>query len=105
MTSFAGAIFVGLVAGNAAHVILGRALVVMILSWLIGRLIGALAQHFVQQSIEQYKLANPIVDDEAELSASLVNNEEEEEVIDATPETFSGELVGGLPGSGSGQSV
>jgi len=74
------------------------------LSWLVGRLVGALAQHYVQQTIEQYKLAHPIVADKAEKSALDVGDEEEE-IINAIPETFSGELVRGLPGSGSGQSV
>lgn len=69
----------------------------MILSWFIGRLLGALAQHYVYQTIEQYKLAHPILADEVEASEV---KDEEEEIIDVYPEDFSGELAGGLPGSG-----
>lgn len=89
-------------AGNSAHVILGRALVVMILSWMAGRLLGALAQHYVHQTIEQYKLAHPILQDEPE---AVLGEDEEEEITEAVPERFGREFAGGLPGSGSGQSI
>jgi hypothetical protein len=65
LVSFAGAIFIGLAAGNSALVILGRALIVMLLAWAAGRLIGALAMYHVQLTIEKYKTEHPIPDHDA----------------------------------------
>lgn len=76
LASFAGAIFVGLLAGNDPLVILVRAMVVMVLAWIVGRLVGALAMHFVVQSIDAYKEAHPI--------PTETDEQADEEVIEAT---------------------
>lgn len=91
LASFAGAVFVGLVAGNPAVVILTRALVVMLLAWLVGWLVGKLAVHFVQQAIDAYLTANPLPQPTADhgqgQTESQMENAEELEVIDAVPVT------------------
>jgi hypothetical protein len=101
LVSFAGAVVIGLAMGHSAVVILSRAMVVMLLSWVAGRLIGGLAQHQVEQAINQYKEAHPIpeVFDESAL--------EDEEVIEAVPLSEADQMpgrsldsqMGAMPGS------
>ena len=66
LTSFAAATLAGLYAGNAASTILWRATLVMIACWLIGLLVGSVAQRAVESHIERYKQANPIPEPEAQ---------------------------------------
>jgi len=100
LVSFAGAVVVGLACGHSAAVILGRAIVVMLLSWVAGRLLGALAQHCVEQTIRQYKEANPIP--EVYVPAGEAGDEE---VVDAIPISEMDQFVddrdsrGAMPGS------
>lgn len=60
LVSFAAAAMVGAVAGNSATTVLGRALIIMILCWLIGRVIGAVAEQVVDRHIERYKQEHPV---------------------------------------------
>lgn len=46
--------------GNQATTILWRATVIMLLGWIVGRAIGAIAQSTVDDHIDQYKQQNPI---------------------------------------------
>jgi hypothetical protein len=57
---FIGAIVVGVVAQNPAGTIIWRAILVMVVSWVIGQSIGAVAQRTVETEIEQYKQARPL---------------------------------------------
>jgi hypothetical protein len=60
LISFSAALFVGLHAGNPLVTVLFRALFIMLASYLVGLLVGAIAQHTVQQHIENYKQRFPI---------------------------------------------
>lgn len=51
---------VGIAAGNATMVIIGRALVVQVICWFIGQAVGKVAQRTVDDQIEEYKQANPL---------------------------------------------
>lgn len=62
LVSFASALFVGAAAGNPLDTILIRALFVMVGCYAVGLIIGAVAQHTIDQHIEQYKTENPIPD-------------------------------------------
>lgn len=46
--------------GNQTSTILWRATVIMLLGWLVGRAIGAIAQSTVDDHVNQYKQQNPI---------------------------------------------
>lgn len=81
MVAFTAAIVVGLAAGNTAGTILFRAIVVMIVCWMVGRLIGGFAQKLTEQQIEEYRTRNPIVSaeptpTEANETATTNGNEE-----------------------------
>ena len=65
MVAFTAAIVVGLAAGNSAGTILFRAMVVMIVCWMAGRVVGGFAQKFTEKQIEEYRAKNPIVAIEA----------------------------------------
>lgn len=84
LVSFAGAIVVGLAAGNSAAVILMRALLVMLVAWVVGRIIGGIAQQHVQATITAYKDAHPIPREVSEVEVELLDGDDEE-VIDAIP--------------------
>ncbi len=60
MIGFAAAVVVGLSTGNAAEVVIFRAIVTMLICWLIGRAVGALVQRVIDEHIIQYKTVNPI---------------------------------------------
>jgi len=65
LISFAAALFVGILADNPLKTIIGRALFVMIFSYVIGSIIGAIAHRTVQLHIERHKRVNPIPGEEA----------------------------------------
>lgn len=60
LISFAAALFVGTHAGNPLTTVLFRALFIMIGSYAIGRIIGAIAQRTIQQHIDQHQRDFPI---------------------------------------------
>lgn len=60
LVSFAAASVVGVAVGNQASTIVWRATVVMVLGWVVGRAIGAIAQHTVDDHIEAYRKQNPV---------------------------------------------
>jgi hypothetical protein len=64
LISFTGALVVGFAAGNELSTIVWRAIIVMLVSWPIGRIIGAVAWRATQENIEAYKLAHPIPSDD-----------------------------------------
>ena len=63
LASFAAAMLVGLVARNNASTIILRAIIIMLICWLIAFLIGIVAQRTVQDHIDAYKHKNPIESD------------------------------------------
>ncbi|MFA9478668.1 hypothetical protein ACERK3_10205 [Phycisphaerales bacterium AB-hyl4] len=66
LVSFAAALLIGLLSGNSAGVLIWRATLVMIACWIIGRIVGAIAQRVVDEHIERYKQEHPIPGDEVE---------------------------------------
>ncbi len=65
ITGFVAALVIGFAAGLATDDILLRAIMVMIICWPVGRLLGWMAQRAVEENIAQYKRAHPIPDDAA----------------------------------------
>ncbi len=51
-------------AGNGAMLILWRALVTMLVCYIIGLVVGHIASRLIDDSIREYKKAHPIPDDE-----------------------------------------
>lgn len=66
LVSFAAALLIGLHSGNSAGVLIWRATLVMVVCWIVGRVVGAVAQRVVDEHIESYKREHPIPGDEAE---------------------------------------
>jgi F0F1-type ATP synthase membrane subunit c/vacuolar-type H+-ATPase subunit K len=62
LISFAAAIFVGVTANNPLNTVLWRGLLVMVGCYVIGLMIGGVAQHVIDRHIEQHKAAYPIPD-------------------------------------------
>ncbi|MEX0655214.1 MAG: hypothetical protein WD534_08290 [Phycisphaeraceae bacterium] len=60
LVSFAAALLVGLLSGNGAGVIIWRATLVMLACWVIGWIVGLVAQRVVDDHIQTYKQNNPI---------------------------------------------
>ncbi len=84
MIGFAAAVVVGFLAGNAAEIIIFRAMVTMLICWCIGRAAGAIAQRAIDDHIDEYKSANPIL--------SYDDQEDDQTEIANPPETTEGEL-------------
>ncbi len=82
LVSFAAALLVGVAAGNTAETIIVRAMVLMIVAWCVGRIVGAIAQRTVDEHIEQYKQQHPIETDDADES----NPSEDEPAADVQGE-------------------
>ena len=60
---FAGTIVVGLFNGNDWVSILGSALLVCLIAWIVGSLLGALILKCVNEEIDRHRLENPIPDE------------------------------------------
>ena len=73
LAAFAAAIVVGVAAGNPTSTVLKRAIIIMVLCWLIGRIIGHIAQITVQSHVDKYKEENPIPTDEADQTTASPN--------------------------------
>jgi len=63
--SFAATAVTNLAVNNPATVILLRATLVMIACYIVGYVIGLIAQHTMNQHIQDYKKQNPIPDPDA----------------------------------------
>lgn len=63
LVSFTAAIVVGVGAGNSTQTILLRATLVMLVCWVIGRAVGAVAQWAIFDHIKRYKQQHPIPDE------------------------------------------
>lgn len=64
LVAFAAALVLGWAAGNEASEILKRAILALAACWLVGWIVGAVAQRAVQDRIDEYKRQNPIALDE-----------------------------------------
>ena len=63
LVAFAAAVATGLAAGNPASTVMWRALIVMLVCYPVGRIVGAIAHKAVQDYIDQYKKQHPIPTD------------------------------------------
>ena len=60
LIAFTAALIGGIVALNPTPVIISRALFAMFACYVLGLIVGAVAQRAVQEHIDDHKLANPI---------------------------------------------
>ncbi|MHC4995772.1 MAG: hypothetical protein ACYTGQ_12040 [Planctomycetota bacterium] len=60
LIAFSMAIVLGVAAGNPPLTIVWRALLMMLVTWVIGSVIGAMAQHVVTENIASYKIEHPL---------------------------------------------
>ncbi len=60
LVAFAGALFVGMRAGNPMLTILTRALLIMLGCYVVGRVVGVVADRTVQGQIATYKTRHPL---------------------------------------------
>ncbi|MEM7681096.1 MAG: hypothetical protein AAF288_03985 [Planctomycetota bacterium] len=67
--SFAGALIYGQARGGAASDVIGRALIVLVCCYLVGLVVGRVAQACVVDHVRNYEQANPIPQEPDLLSA------------------------------------
>lgn len=60
LVAFALAIALGLYAGNTAATTIGRALIVMVVCYVVGQLIGYVGRTAMAEHVERYKQEHPI---------------------------------------------
>lgn len=72
LTAFAIATIAGLLAGNAAEVVIGRALVSMVICQVVGWVIGFIGERTVTDAIREYQSARPVDGSEAGSAAQNV---------------------------------
>ena len=60
LVAFAGALFVGMRAGNPMLTILTRALLITLGCYVVGRIVGVVADRTVQGQIATYKTRHPL---------------------------------------------
>jgi len=60
LVAFALAILLGLFAGNTAATTIGRALIVMVVCYLVGQLIGYVGRTAMTEHVERYKRDHPM---------------------------------------------
>jgi len=60
LLTFVAAVVVGFAAGNAMFTVVWRATIVMVVCWVVGRIVGGVAQSSIERHIEQYKRTHPI---------------------------------------------
>jgi len=63
LISFAAAVVVNVAVGNSLQTVVERAIVVMVVCWVIGGIVGSVLQRIVAEHIEKYKRDHPIEDD------------------------------------------
>lgn len=63
MVGFTASIVVGWAAGNPAATVLWRSLIAFLLCYLVGKLIGSVAQRTIEDNIATYKREHPIPHD------------------------------------------
>lgn len=68
LAAFAIAVVAGLAADNPVDTILTRAMMGMILAWIIGGAVGMAAETAVNDALRSYKQANPLPDASAALA-------------------------------------
>ncbi|MFG0285030.1 MAG: hypothetical protein ACF8R7_11455 [Phycisphaerales bacterium JB039] len=62
LCAFAIGLIAGLAAGNPSQVVLGRALVGMVVCYVVGHVLGACAESVVRRRVDAYKREHPVPD-------------------------------------------
>lgn len=62
LAAFCVAAMAGLMVGNPPVMVLWRAIMALVVCWLIGAVIGGFAQHLVAVEIEAHRLRHPVKD-------------------------------------------
>ncbi|WP_145075916.1 hypothetical protein [Poriferisphaera corsica] len=60
LVAFALCLIAGTYAGNDYATVLSRSIMVMMLTWIVGRIIGTVMQATVEDYINRYKVAKPV---------------------------------------------
>lgn len=60
LAGFSAAAVVGIAVGNSAVTIIGRAILVMLASYVIGRAVGTIAQRTIDDHINRYQKKHPL---------------------------------------------
>ncbi|MFP4145939.1 MAG: hypothetical protein ACOCTI_07590 [Phycisphaeraceae bacterium] len=69
LVGFAAAAVVGIAVGNRVETILLRAMGVMLIAWVLGYLIGAVANQAIGEYLERYKAEHPLPENADESQA------------------------------------
>jgi len=80
MTSFVVTAVANVVVANSMSTVLIRAILVMMICYIVGLLVGAVAERTIAEHIEQYKEQNPIPTDDDGLMA------QNSEITEVAPE-------------------
>lgn len=67
---FAAACLLGAAAGNSLNLILLRAATVLVSCWIVGWIVGAIAQQTIQAHLADYRSRHPIPSDAVEASST-----------------------------------
>ena len=70
LCAFAIAVIAGLAAGNPSDVVLGRALLGLVVCYVLGHVLGACAESVVRRRVDAYKREHPVPDVLAALNAT-----------------------------------
>lgn len=78
LVAFAAAMVVGLASGNDATTVIKRSLIAMGACWIVGRIVGHVAQRTVEEQIESYKLKHPIPSEDVQETPSAETTTQQE---------------------------
>ena len=81
LAAFAVAVLAGLSAGNAAVLVLSRAIIAMLICYPVGLAVGLVAQRLVQDHIDSHRAANPAADSTGDDDEPGADNEDGEEIL------------------------
>ncbi|MEM9063907.1 MAG: hypothetical protein AAGB51_00290 [Planctomycetota bacterium] len=81
LSGFAIALVAGLAAGNGGATVIGRALVAMLICFIVGRILGTIGAVAVRDHIAKYQAANPVPDMETEPEVIEVGAEDEADMV------------------------
>jgi len=88
---FIGALAVGFAAGNTPSTIVLRAVIVMVVSWVVGQALGLIAQRTIERQVKEYKNIHPfpplskfdvVEGSDKNENTQVVEAEQDEEVIE-----------------------
>ena len=71
--AFATALVCGLTAGNPTGTIITRAIVAMVVCYIVGFILGTLGRHAIQEHVDQYKKDHPVRPSEDEVVDEVID--------------------------------